>query len=67
MKPEPEIFKTAIERLGVSAEETLMIGDSEEADGAAREIGCAFALVEPLPTAERPDALLGALRAHHVL
>jgi HAD superfamily hydrolase (TIGR01509 family) len=67
VKPEPEIFSTAIERLGVSAEETLMIGDSEEADGAAREIGCAFALVEPLPTAQRPDALLGALRAHHVL
>lgn len=67
VKPEPEIFSAAIERLGVSAEETLMVGDSEEADGGARALGCAFALVEPLPTAERPDALLGALRAHNVL
>ena len=39
-----------------------MVGDSEEADGAVRTLGCQFALVEPLPTAERPDALLTALR-----
>ncbi len=67
VKPEPEIFQAAIERLGIDPAETLMIGDSEEADGAARDVGCAFALVEPLPTVERPDALLGALRAHNVL
>ncbi len=67
VKPEPEIFRTALERLGADAGETLMVGDSEEADGAAQEIGCAFALVEPLPTAERPDALLSALRTHNVL
>ncbi len=67
VKPEPEIFQAAIERLGVDPAETLMVGDSEEADGAAREIGCAFALVEPLPTTERPDALLGVMRTHNVL
>ncbi|WP_033294398.1 HAD family hydrolase [Amycolatopsis jejuensis] len=67
VKPEPEIFASAIDRLGVRAEETLMVGDSEEADGGARALGCRFALVDPLPTAERPDALLGALRAHGVL
>jgi HAD superfamily hydrolase (TIGR01509 family) len=66
IKPRPEIFREAIDRLGVRAEETLMIGDSEEADGGARALGCAFALVEPLPTAERPDALLAALREHGV-
>ncbi|MEN0140303.1 MAG: HAD family hydrolase, partial [Rhodococcus sp. (in: high G+C Gram-positive bacteria)] len=42
---------------------TLMIGDSEEADGAARNVGCAFALVEPVPLAERPDGLRNALSA----
>ncbi|WP_409184601.1 HAD family hydrolase [Amycolatopsis sp. VS8301801F10] len=67
VKPEPEIFQAAIERLGVRAEETLMVGDSEEADGGARALGCQFALVDPLPTAERPDALLGVLREHGVL
>ncbi|QRP46634.1 HAD family hydrolase [Amycolatopsis sp. FDAARGOS 1241] len=66
VKPQPEIFRTAIERLGVRAEETLMVGDSEEADGGARALGCAFALVDPLPTTERPDALLAALREHGV-
>jgi hypothetical protein len=40
-----------------------MVGDSAEADGAAQEIGCSFALVDPVPTAERPDALLAALSA----
>jgi HAD superfamily hydrolase (TIGR01509 family) len=67
VKPEPEIFRTAVERLGVDPAETLMVGDSDEADGAARAIGCAFALVEPLPTQARPDALLSVLRAHNVL
>ncbi|MFE0024765.1 HAD family hydrolase [Amycolatopsis sp. NPDC059021] len=67
VKPELEIFRTAVQRLGVRAEETLMVGDSEEADGGARALGCEFALVDPLPTAERPDALLGALRAHGLL
>lgn len=64
VKPDPEIFQTALHRLGVRAEETLMVGDSEEADGGARAVGCAFALVDPLPTARRPDALLTALRTH---
>ena len=67
VKPEPEIFRHAVERLGVDPAETLMVGDSEEADGAAREIGCAFALVEPLPTTERTDALLTVMRTHNVL
>lgn len=40
-----------------------MIGDSEEADGGARAVGCRFALVDPLPTAQRPDGLITALRS----
>ena len=67
IKPDPAIFRIALERLGMAGEETLMVGDSEEADGGARALGCAFALVDPLPTAERADGLLAALRSHGVL
>ena len=40
-----------------------MVGDSEEADGGATAIGCRFALVDPLPTDQRPDGLMPALGA----
>ena len=63
IKPDPAIFTTALDRLGVSAQDTLMIGDSEEADGGARAVGCRFALVDPLPTAQRPDGLITALQS----
>lgn len=66
VKPDPAIFTAALQRLGVSAQETLMIGDSEEADGGARALGCAFALVDPLPTAERPDGLIAALKSNGI-
>ncbi|OXM70587.1 HAD family hydrolase [Amycolatopsis vastitatis] len=66
VKPELEIFRRAVQALDVPATETLMVGDSEEADGGARALGCEFALVDPLPTADRPDALLTALRTHGV-
>ena len=61
VKPDPEIFRTALTRLGVAAEDALMVGDSEEADGGARALGCRFALVDPLPTDQRPDGLIKAL------
>jgi HAD superfamily hydrolase (TIGR01493 family) len=64
VKPDPRIFETALSRLGVAAEDALMVGDSEEADGGARAVGCAFALVDPMPTAERPDGLIEALAEH---
>ena len=64
VKPDPAIFETALERLGVPPEHALMVGDSDEADGGARALGCAFALVDPLPTAQRPDGLIRALRSH---
>ncbi|MCP2164719.1 HAD family hydrolase [Goodfellowiella coeruleoviolacea] len=67
VKPEPEIFRLACARLGVAPEHALMVGDSAEADGGAAAVGCAVALVEPLPTAQRPDGLVAALTARGVL
>lgn len=61
-KPDPRIFEAALARLGVDPAHALMVGDSMENDGAARELGCAFAYVEPLPLAERPTGLIDALR-----
>jgi HAD superfamily hydrolase (TIGR01509 family) len=61
VKPSPEIFQTALDRLGVAAQDTLMVGDSEEADGGVRALGCRFALVDPLPTDQRADGLVRAL------
>ncbi len=66
IKPDPAIFRIALARLGIDPSRALMVGDSEEADGGARAIGCAFALVDPLPTAERPDGLMRALREHGI-
>jgi HAD superfamily hydrolase (TIGR01493 family) len=66
IKPDRKIFQAALDNLGVQAERALMVGDSDEADGGARELGCAFALVDPLPTWERPDGLITALHAHAV-
>jgi len=65
-KPDLRIFTAALARLGVRADEALMIGDSEENDGAARELGCDFALVDPLPIVERPTGLIDALRKRGV-
>lgn len=62
IKPDPRIFKIACERLGVDPAETVMVGDSVEADGGATQIGCEFKSVEPLPTGDRPDALLAVAR-----
>ncbi len=62
-KPDPRIFEVALSRLGVTAQDTLMVGDSQENDGAAALLGCAFELVDPLPIAQRPTGLVDALRA----
>lgn len=39
VKPEPDIFAHAIEQLGASAEQTLMVGDSWRDDGGAAALG----------------------------
>jgi HAD superfamily hydrolase (TIGR01509 family) len=61
IKPNAAIFEAALTRLGVPAEHAVMVGDSDEADGGARAIGCGFILVDPLPTAQRTDGLRRAL------
>jgi HAD superfamily hydrolase (TIGR01509 family) len=66
IKPDAAIFETALSRLGVPAERALMVGDSDEADGGARAIGCGFVLVDPLPTAQRADGLRSALAKYGV-
>lgn len=66
-KPDPRIFAAALAALGVDAADALMVGDSEENDGAARAVGCGFAWVDPLPVAERPTGLIDALRAAGVV
>jgi len=66
VKPDPKIFTLACQRLGLPPEQVLMVGDSAEADGAAERIGCATAIVEPLPTAQRPAALREVLAAHQL-
>jgi HAD superfamily hydrolase (TIGR01509 family) len=66
VKPDPKIFQTACERIGVRPADVLMIGDSAEADGAATTIGARFALVPPLPTTERRSALLDVLTEHGI-
>ena len=66
VKPDAAIFQTALSRLGVPAERALMVGDSDEADGGARALGCSFALVDPLPTGERTDGLRTALSRHGI-
>jgi HAD superfamily hydrolase (TIGR01509 family) len=67
MKPDPKIFLTACQRIGIPPEHTLMVGDSEQTDGGATRIGCRFAMVQRVPPAERPNALNTSLRAHRVL
>jgi HAD superfamily hydrolase (TIGR01509 family) len=61
IKPDAAIFETALARLGVDATHAVMVGDSDEADGGARAVGCGFILVDPLPTAQRADGLASAL------
>ncbi len=61
IKPDAAIFDIALRRLEVEAAHAVMIGDSDEADGGARAVGCGFVLVDPLPTSERPDGLRRAL------
>lgn len=64
IKPSEEIFRAALDRLGVDAVDTVMVGDSEVADGGAATLGCRFELVAPEPTAQRVSALREVLRRY---
>jgi HAD superfamily hydrolase (TIGR01509 family) len=66
VKPDAAIFETALARLGVEAAHAVMVGDSDEADGGARDVGCGFMLVDPLPTSQRTDGLARALTEYGV-
>lgn len=65
-KPDTRMFARACERLGIAPGGALMVGDSVAADGAAAEIGCRFALVDPEPIEERPRTLLDALAGYGI-
>ncbi|MEU9588894.1 HAD-IA family hydrolase [Streptomyces sp. NPDC048193] len=56
-KPDPRLFATACEALGVEPGRTLMVGDDRRADGGAAALGCRVHFVDHLPVAERPGAL----------
>ncbi|MFC8520564.1 HAD family hydrolase [Streptomyces sp. NPDC057257] len=56
-KPDPRLFAAACAALEVEPRDTLMVGDSAEADGGAVALGCRFHCVRHLPVPERPDAL----------
>ncbi|MEU4800379.1 HAD-IA family hydrolase, partial [Streptomyces sp. NPDC023327] len=56
-KPDPRLFATACEALGVDPRDALMVGDDRRADGGAAGLGCAVRFVEHLPVELRPDAL----------
>jgi HAD superfamily hydrolase (TIGR01509 family) len=66
VKPDAAIFETTLARLGVQAAHAVMVGDSDEADGGARAVGCGFVLVDPLPTSQRTDGLTRALTEYGV-
>lgn len=60
-KPDPVIFRTACERLGLAPAEVLMVGDDRIADGGAQALGCAVRFVDHLPVDQRPSALTQVL------
>ncbi|MCM9077538.1 MULTISPECIES: HAD family hydrolase [Streptomyces] len=56
-KPDPEIFRTACERLGLAPADVLMVGDDRRADGGAAALGCPVHFVDHLPVDRRPAGL----------
>lgn len=48
-KPDPELFRIACRALGTDAGETLMVGDSYLADGAAAQIGMPVLILPMVP------------------
>ncbi|MFE9644762.1 HAD family hydrolase [Streptomyces sp. NPDC006365] len=56
-KPDPRLFATACDALGVDPREALMVGDDRHADGGAAALGCGVHFVDHLPVSQRPDGL----------
>lgn len=61
MKPDPKIFLVACQRIGVAPADALMVGDSAEADGGAAAVGIRTAIIDPVPSDQRPDSLVSTL------
>jgi 4-nitrophenyl phosphatase len=55
-KPQPPLFRLALERLGLDASAAAMVGDSEPSDmRGARGVGMTAVLYAPEPPPGRPD------------
>lgn len=50
IKPELDLFRIALDAVGVAAGEALMVGDNPANDGAAVEIGIRTLLLPPVPS-----------------
>lgn len=53
-KPDPALFQMALDALGRTGRERLMVSDNARADGGATALGCAFHHVAPVTVDERP-------------
>jgi HAD superfamily hydrolase (TIGR01549 family) len=63
-KPDPRIFMLALEHLGVSASDALMIGDRTERDGGAVQAGIRTLLLPPESGTRRGlDSVLALVQA----
>jgi HAD superfamily hydrolase (TIGR01509 family) len=49
MKPDPKIFRAALDTFGVHPEMAVMVGDSREADGGAAALGMTTLIIELTP------------------
>ncbi|GAB3444956.1 HAD-IA family hydrolase [Streptomonospora sediminis] len=56
-KPDPRLFRTACDSLGLAPERVLMVGDDRNADTGALALGCPVHLVDHLPVHARPAGL----------
>jgi FMN phosphatase YigB (HAD superfamily) len=63
MKPSPTIFRAALNTLGADPASTVMVGDSESADGGAAALGITTLIIELTPpgTSHGLDRVLGLL------
>lgn len=61
LKPDPAIFRLALDELGVGPQGVVMVGDNEVNDGAATALGVRFELVPEDPAHRDPVALLRAV------
>ncbi|MET7900720.1 HAD-IA family hydrolase [Streptomyces sp. NPDC005355] len=60
-KPDPRLFRTALDALSVAPHHAVMVGDDHRADGGAAALGCRVHLVDHLPVRQRPNALRAVL------